>query len=363
MARTEVELEARGRDQADLVGPSRSRSGVGRRDACLDSLRTRTDVDLGPKRRRASSSDRDDRNTEVLARPTRACLRSPQCRSTWPEREPSAVFGDGDFEVFDLSDPSRLAMVAEYRRDRDLARFDGREDRRVERRRIRLRRHRLVRLDGEDAHRERAWGRDRVGLVAHAESIDGEWLLATNRGLLQLDPDSDQVRTLIAGRSCERHAGRAIESSSRTGSRSSSHHCRRCSPAASSKNFIWAAGSTHSGSTPAARTAVVLGARDAASGGTLRSSPPRLLSRISAKDAGRIHDASLIGDQLFLIGPRGLQVTDPSGQRVVDSVDVDARRRIEAARLDISWSSARNRSKWWTRLHTSSRRPRQPTPE
>ena len=39
----------------------------------------------------------------------------------------------------------------------------------------------------------------------------------------------------------------------------------------------------------------------------------------------------MIGDQLFLIGPRGLQVTDPSGQRVVDSVDVDARKRIEAA--------------------------------
>ena len=30
------------------------------------------------------------------------------------------------------------------------------------------------------------------------KSIDGEWLLATNRGLLQLDSDSDRVRTLIA---------------------------------------------------------------------------------------------------------------------------------------------------------------------
>lgn len=268
-------------------------------------------------------------STEVLARPSRS-FSKPAIAIDVAGTRAVVVFGDGDFQVFDLSDPANLVIVAEYRRDRDLARFEGV---RIEGATVAVFGSdgiELVRLDGEDARRERAWGRERVGSIVEAESIDGEWLLATNRGLLQLSPDSDQVRTLIA---------RPISGMAR----------------GSDDRIVFTDGiSLFSASLPTLRsgrveeelhlgrgfypqrvhasgqTAVVMGARDAA-WVDLRSSQPRLLARISAKNAGRIHDASMIGDQLFLIGPRGLQVTDPSGQRVVDSVDVDARRRIEAA--------------------------------
>ena len=74
---------------------------------------------------------------------------------------------------------------------------------------------------------------------------------------------------------------------------------------------------------------MVLGARDAV-WLDLRSSTPRVLARLNGKDTGRILDASMIGDQLFLLGPRGLQVADSRGERIVDSVDVVARSRVRA---------------------------------
>jgi hypothetical protein len=239
-------------------------------------------------------------------------------------------FGDGDFQVFDLGDPEHLALVAEYHRDRDLARFGG----------VRVAGPKVavfgpdgievVRLNGEEAGRERAWGRDRVGSVVGAEVIDGTWLIATNRGLLSLDSDSGEVRTLIARPvlgMARGPAGRILFTDGvslfvaslptlQAGSTGDELHLGRgFFPQRIRAND---------------QTAVILGARDAA-WVDLRSDRPRLLSRIGAKEAGRILDASLIGDQLFLIGPRGLQVMDPTGQRIVDSVDVDARKRIEAA--------------------------------
>ncbi len=268
-------------------------------------------------------------DTEVLARPPQA-LSKPAIAVDVGGTRAVVGFGAGDLQVFDLSDPANLVLVAEYRRDRDLARFEG----------VRMEGAdvavfgsdglELVRLDGEDARRERAWGRDRVGSVADAEAVAGGWLLATNRGLLQVDPESEQVRTLIA----RPVLGMARGPDDRIVFTDGISLFAAALPALQSgrveEELHLGRGFHPQRVRASGRTAVVLGARDAA-WVDLQSSPPRLISRINGKDAGRIHDASLIGDQLFLIGPRGLQVTDPAGRRVLDSVDVEARRRIEAA--------------------------------
>jgi hypothetical protein len=164
----------------------------------------------------------------------------------------------------------------------------------------------------------------------NVELIDNQWLAATNRGLLQLGGDAESVRTLVprpilgmARAPDDRviftdglslyvasfpllQAGR-VESELRLGRGFNPQRVR-----------------VHDD------TAVVLGARDAV-WVDLRSSPPRLRSRIGGTESGRILDAAMIGDQLFLIGPRGLQVADPSGERIIDSVDVLARDRIDVA--------------------------------
>ncbi len=240
------------------------------------------------------------------------------------------LFGDGDFQMLDIGDPEEIVAVAEYRRDRDLARFEG----------VRVEGPRaaifgsdgieLVLLDGEQAHRELAWGRDQVGSVVAAEWIDDGWLIATNRGLLQLHRTSERVKTLVP----RPILGMARGPGNRVVFTDGISLFVSTLPLLQSGR-IEAELRLGRGFYPQrvrarGQTAVVLGARDAV-WVDLQSSPPRLRARINGKDTGKILDASTIADRLFLIGPRGLQVADPSGERIVDSVDVDARRRVEAA--------------------------------
>ena len=239
------------------------------------------------------------------------------------------LFGDGDFQVYDFGDPERLDVVADYRRDRDLAKFEG----------VRIDGPRVaifgadgiefVALDGEQARREKAWGREKVGSVNDAEVVDGEWLIATNRGLLRLGRDADTAQTLVA---------RPILGMARAGDRivfTDGVSVYLASLASLQKGIVEGELRLGRGFAPhriraRGRTAVVLGARDAV-WVDVGSGTPRQISRINGKETGKILDASTIGDRLFLIGPRGLQVADPRGERIVDSVDVEARKRVEAA--------------------------------
>ena len=52
------------------------------------------------------------------------------------------------------------------------------------------------------------------------------------------------------------------------------------------------------------------------------------MSRIEALESGDVTDAVLLGGRIFLLGTRGLQVSDRSGERVVGSVDVRARAKL-----------------------------------
>jgi hypothetical protein len=268
-------------------------------------------------------------NTEALARRAQA-LSKPAMAVDVAGTRAVVLFGDGDFQIYELGDPENLVAVAEYRRERDLAKFEGV---RVEGSSVAIFGSdglELVALDGEDAHRERMWGRDRIGSVVDAEWLGGSWLVATNRGLLQLGEGAEEVRTLIA---------RPILGMAR-GARDQILFTDGVSLYTSSLAMLQSGhvdGELQLGHgfqprriRSGGETAIVLGARDAVRV-DLRSSPPRLLSRISARDTGRILDASTIGNRLFLVGPRGLQVADPDGEHIVDSVDVVARNRVEAA--------------------------------
>lgn len=240
------------------------------------------------------------------------------------------LFGDGDFSVYDFGDPERLERVADYRRDRDLARFEG----------VRIDGERvaifgadgieLVALHGEQARRERVLGREKVGTVQDAEVVDGEWLLATSRGLVRLDPESQGVETLVPraivgmasaiGNRVAFTDGVSLYVASLSSLRSGRIDGELRLGRGFAPQRIRAGG----------RTAVVLGARDAV-WVDVESAIPRAISRINGKETGKVLDASTIGDRLFLIGPRGLLLADARGERIVDSVDVEARRRVEAA--------------------------------
>lgn len=267
-------------------------------------------------------------NTRITAR-TPHTFSKPPVAIDVSESRAVALFGDGDFQLVDLGNPSELTLLSEYRRERDLATFagvtlegsqvavfgaDGVE---------------IVRLDGEESRRESRFGRDTVGSAVDVERIGNEWLAATNRGLLLLGGDPASVRVLVPrqifgmDRSGDRivftdgislyvatvpllRAGR-VESELRLGRGFNPRRVRAKE-----------------------QTAVVLGERDAV-WVDLRSSPPRLRSRIGGTESGRVLDAAVIRNRLFLLGQRGLQVADVSGERIIDSVDVVPRKRVDVA--------------------------------
>jgi hypothetical protein len=240
-----------------------------------------------------------------------------------------ALFGDGDFQVIELGDPADPELLGEYRRERDLSTFSGVT---VQGQRVAVFGSdgvELVTLDGEKARRELAFGRETVGSVVALEFLDGAWLAASNRGLLRLGDAPGKVRVLVArpilgmDRSGDRivftdgvslylttlpllEAGR-VESELRLGRGFNPGRVRATE-----------------------RMAVVLGGRDAALI-DLRSSLLRVRSRIGGTESGRVRDAAVIGDRLFLLGSRGLQVVDSEGERIIDSVDVLARTRLDVS--------------------------------
>lgn len=238
------------------------------------------------------------------------------------------LFGDGDFQMLDLGDPESPALLGEYQRERDLAHFEGVVSLSggvgvfgpdgIE----------IIAMDGP-ARRERAYSRSQVGSVVSLVALGDDLVAAGNRGLLLLAKDGS-VKTLFPREvlGLERRGDRLlftdgtslyiaplavlqqgrVESELRLG--------RGFRPAR-----VRLSGSS----------AIVLGDPGLVWVDVSTPSKPRLVSRMGTEEVGEIQDASVVGGRVFLVGPRGLQVSDRSGDRVVDSVDVAARHRIEVA--------------------------------
>jgi hypothetical protein len=76
--------------------------------------------------------------------------------------------------------------------------------------------------------------------------------------------------------------------------------------------------------------AIVMGARGVLCFDVSDPSRPVLRSRIEMNEVGDVRDAAFLAGRIFLLGDRGLQVLDASGERVVESVDVDPRQLLDA---------------------------------
>ncbi|MEM7408604.1 MAG: hypothetical protein AAF430_00035 [Myxococcota bacterium] len=240
------------------------------------------------------------------------------------------LFGDGDFQLFDLGDPARPVKLGEHRRKRDLASFEG-----VTARGARVAIYgadgvEVVRLDGGQTRREASFPRGNVGSVVGVEAVADGWIAATNRGLLKLGNESLAVQNLVP---------RPILGLARSGDRLVFTDGTSLFVATSD---LLASGRVESelrlgrGFHPKrvrvfGQSAVVLGDRDAVWVDLRRPGRPRLLSRIGGNESGRVLDAAVLNQRLFLLGPRGLQVVDRSGERIVDSVDVAARERLDVS--------------------------------
>jgi hypothetical protein len=174
--------------------------------------------------------------------------------------------------------------------------------------------------------RESAQGRDIVGSIVAVEGLPGGLVLAGNRGLLWMGSDGAVARIL----------DREVLGLARQGQRllfSDGKSLFAATLELLKAGRVEAELRMGRGFRPARLRAtgshvVVMGDRgtawiDARTAGRLQ-----LVSRIDAIESGEVSDVVLLGGRLFILGTRGLQVSDRSGERLIGSVDVGSRRQL-----------------------------------
>ena len=239
-------------------------------------------------------------------------------------------FEDGSFRIVDLSDPTAPQVVAQYARPRDLTKWSG--VRFVDGRVVIFGQDGLeiIGFDSGTPKRLRAVGRSKVGSIVAVEKVDAGLLVAGTRGLLLVKGGVAEPQLLI-----ERNVlGAAMRgdrvvftdgSSLFVSSLPSLFQQKAEAELRLEKGFgasrvrIWGG------------FAVVLGQREVLLVDVSNPLKPELRARVSIAVAGETNDALVVRGRLFLLGDRGLQVTDASGRHIDDSADVSARTRVSAA--------------------------------
>jgi len=266
--------------------------------------------------------------TQAAARDPRALAR-PAVAVDATDGRAVVLFDDGSFQVFDLADPSSPAIVADYRRPRDLSRFDG----------VAILGDRvavfgpdgleIVRLGVEGPVRERVWARDQVGSLVGVLEGDAGLTLAGNRGLLWIGNENPTPRSLVP---------RPILGIARSGEHllfTDGAALYSATPAQLRAGRVAAELRLGRGFAPKSvraegSRAVVLGERGLLTFDVSDPATPALRSRIEMNEVGEIRDAVFLSGRFFLLGNRGLQVADLSGERVAESIDVAPRQGLDA---------------------------------
>ncbi len=237
------------------------------------------------------------------------------------------LFGDGDFRIFEIGDPESPLLVGEYRRPRDLAHFEGL---RVVGDRVLLFGEdgvEVVQLEAQGPRRVYAWGRGAIGSVVALAAPRAGIVAGGKRGLLLLSGEQPEPLIDRPVRGLALLGGERLVFTDGTSLFVSTIPLLR-------QRKVEGELRLGSGFGPGrlrvqGRTALVLGKRGLVRVDLGRPSQPRLLSRIDTNEVGEIRDAALLRGRLFLLGQRGLMLTDPQGERVSDSAALAARSRID----------------------------------
>jgi hypothetical protein len=240
------------------------------------------------------------------------------------------LFENGDFEIYDLADPSAPLRIGRHRRSRNLEKFGG----------LRLVGDQVA-IFGEDGleivslgpdgpKRLRTLDRSAVGSIVAVERVGDVWIIAGNRGMLMV-PSDDGAPDLLLERNVlglARRGDRLLFSDGVSLFASTVSLLR--------EKRVEGELRLGSGFGPGrlrltGNTLVVLGERGVVRVDVSHPRQLRTLSRIDMTEVGEVRDALWLGGRLFLLGQRGLQLTDAQGERVVDSADVVATSRLGAA--------------------------------
>ncbi len=241
-----------------------------------------------------------------------------------------ALSPDGSFRELDLSDPAAPRVVAEYKRPAGMSRFTGvyRAGNRV----VLFGDDGLEVVAREGAVYRRVFALDRgaAGAVVGVEEVDGRLLAAGTRGL---------VRTPLDGGPIERLFDRPLRGMARSGDTLLvldeqwlyAGSARDPRPSSFTKAAEIGRGIAARGVRVGGRLAVVFGVSGIACFEVSSGGSARALARPKAGTLGNVTGVSVVGDSVFVIGDRGLQVWDPQRGRIVDAIDVKGRAALDAA--------------------------------
>lgn len=241
----------------------------------------------------------------------------------------AVLFEDGGFVVVDLSDPGNPRIAGRYARPRDLSKW---KDLRIRGSRVAIFGDagiEVVEIAAGKPHRVLALDRAKVGGVVAVEPVGSQFLVAGSYGILLMKPGSEPRRLVDkAVLGAAMHGDRLFFTDGESLFAASLQHLLKQK----------AEGQLRLGKSFGASRVRVVGDSAVLFGNTSVlvvdvTNPQQMAirSRINAKTVGEIHDAIAVGDRVFVLGSRGLQVADAGSSRVADSVDVAARERLGAA--------------------------------
>jgi hypothetical protein len=268
-------------------------------------------------------------DTSAAVRAARG-LEKPVASLAVSEARAIVLFTDGDLEMYHLGDPQKPVPLGAYRHKRDLTRWSG----------LHVAGDRLV-IFGPDGIEVLALvggrfapvlalDRGTVGSIVAVASLGRDLVAAGNRGLLLLAEGKAQPEPLLE---------RTVLGLAQLGERllfSDGISLFVSTLPLLRERRVEAELRLGRGFGPGPlrvddRQVIVIGQRGVAVVDLSAPSAPRLHSRIETSEAGAIRDAARVAGRLFLLGERGLQLTDAAGTRVVDSACVVARLRVAPA--------------------------------
>ncbi|MCG8589011.1 MAG: hypothetical protein MJE66_06940, partial [Proteobacteria bacterium] len=245
-------------------------------------------------------------------------------------REDRAVvlYEDGHFQLFELSNPESPALIAAYRRPRDLKKWAG----------VRLHGAQVL-LYGPDGVEVVGAGesglkalavypRDQVGTVVGVEAVGKDLVLVGKRGLQQASLAGGEVKVLLRSKEMSgltRVGKTLLFTDGQTLFVSRLDLLRRKKVL---KQFKFGRDFPPERLVSFGSTVAILGRAGVVTMDVRDPARPRIAARVRTADAGLVEDAAVIAGRLFLLGTRGLQVVDLRSQRIVDSVDVRLRERM-----------------------------------
>lgn len=239
------------------------------------------------------------------------------------------LYEDGDFDLFDLSDPHAPVKLAAYDRGENFKKWSG----------VRVLGPRvaifgeegleLVRFEQGQATRERSWSRGEIGRVLGIAPIGQELVIVGAKGMQVIDLEKGTIRRAMrrvlqgvgsAGKALVFADGESIYVSNldlvvderviaqmKLGRTFGPNHVRVID-----------------------RTAIVTGPGGALVIDISVAERPRVVGKLFSREIGEVFDATRIDGRIYLVGQRGLQVLNRKLDGVEETVDVGARTRVSA---------------------------------